>query len=608
MISCFMINFGKKKLYLSKTKGFSLAEVAIALAIAALVSLPLISVSSGFFERSKYDKTNKSLAAINEALKSYYIMNKALPCPADPSLNPSSASYASPLNCYAASGVAIGAVPVDTLGLSRDFMLDGYGRKFSYVVARRFTSTANIVKFYRNDATKLIVVDDGNDNIITAGNASGTGQQILVNKSDGTNLNDDTIYAILSYGKNGLGSFAENGTKTTSSITNSPASVIPNSVTSFNAPIFTYTNSDSEDDIVLYLQTSGLTATLQDYNYIDCPSKTMTDNDGKNYNYARASASTTAYPTNSNTCGSGVIVQPSTAYCNKNGEWTGFKPQSCSGQGMSSLVVMTTTQRDSAPWSVGTPIFNLTTQRIEVLTSQGWVAASRGGEEYIKFYKHMNVDGNGPGINGCPTTGGCFVNSNSAYQPRSDNLRDGIEIGEDGKPGKWYKAVPEIASRKRVKMIADITMEPGSPGYYWFSLFSKTAPTAASTHTAADGAYAIVLDASDTGATNEVALYYNGQKITSRAIEDQKLDKNQIVFTVEVIVDYNYDTRLARVIVRIPGSGENIYGTLIDYQDTVVRDLSGQYIIVGSNKPNGDSWANYQSMLYDLKVMPFYDY
>ena len=200
--------FNKSCFYKGRPKAFSIAEVAIALAIAALVSLPLISVSSGFFERAKYDKTNKSLATINEALKSYYIMNKALPCPADPSLNPSSASYASPLNCYATSGVAIGAVPVDTLGLSRDFMLDGYGRKFSYAVARRFTSTANIVKFYRNDATKLIVADDGNGNIITAGNDSGTGQQILINKSDGTKLNDDSIYAVLSYGKNGLGSFA----------------------------------------------------------------------------------------------------------------------------------------------------------------------------------------------------------------------------------------------------------------------------------------------------------------------------------------------------------------------------------------------------------------
>ena len=601
-----MMLFNKSCFYKGRPKAFSIAEVAIALAIAALVSLPLISVSSGFFERAKYDKTNKSLATINEALKSYYIMNKALPCPADPTLNPSSASYASPLNCYATSGVAIGAVPVDTLGLSRDFMLDGYGRKFSYAVARRFTSTANIVKFYRNDATKLIVADDGNGNIITAGNDSGTGQQILINKSDGTKLNDDSIYAVLSYGKNGLGSFAENGTKATTSTTNSPASVIPSSVTAFNAPIFSYTNNDAEDDIVLYLQTSALTPLLQDYGYIDCPVKIMTDNDGKNYNYARANASTTTYPTNSNTCVSGIVVQPSTAYCNKNGEWTGFKPQSCSGQGMSSLPVMTTAQRDGASWSIGTPIYNLTTQRIEVLTSQGWVVSSRGGEEYIKFYNHMSSSGNAAGANGCPTTtGGCLVNF-AAYQPASDNLRDGIKIGEDGKPGKWYKSVPEIASRKRIKMTADITMEGGTAGYYWFSLFSKTQPTNSSAHTIADSSYAIVIDTTPAYIDN-IDLYYNGVKLTSRSIADGQFDQSLIIYSLEIIIDYNYNTNTSRIIARIPGSGKGIFGTLIDYQDNVVRDLSGQYIIVGTNMTT-DILGSYQSMLYDLKVMPFYDY
>ncbi len=601
-----MMLFNKSCFYKGRLKAFSIAEVAIALAIAALVSVPLISVSSGFFERAKYDKTNKSLATINEALKSYYIMNKALPCPADPSLNPSSASYASPLNCYATSGVAIGAVPVDTLGLSRDFILDGYGRKFSYAVARRFTSTANIVKFYRNDATKLIVADDGNGNIITAGNDSGTGQQILINKSDGTKLNDDSIYAVLSYGKNGLGSFAENGTKATTSTTNSPASVIPSSVTAFNAPIFSYTNNDAEDDIVLYLQTSALTPLLQDYGYIDCPVKIMTDNDGKNYNYARANASTTTYPTNSNTCVSGIVVQPSTAYCNKNGEWTGFKPQSCSGQGMSSLPVMTTAQRDGASWSLNTPIYNLTTQRIEVYKSQGWVVPSRGGEEYIKFYNHMSSSGNAAGVNGCPTTtGGCLIN-NAVYQSRTDGLRDGIEIGEDGKPGKWYKSVPEIASRKRIKMTADITMEGGVGGYYWFSLFSKTQPTNSSAHNIADSSYAVVIDTTPAGIDN-IDLYYNGVKLFSRTIDNNKIDNPINVTQLEVIVDYNYDTNLARIIVKLPGAGSHMFGTLIDYQDNVVRDLSGQYIIVGTNMI-GDVAGSYQSMLYDLKVMPFYDY
>jgi hypothetical protein len=332
----------------------------------------------------------------------------------------------------------------------------------------------------------------------------------------------------------------------------------------------------------------------------------MTDNDGKNYNYARANASTTAYPTNANTCVSGIVVQPSTAYCNKNGEWTGFKPQSCSGQGMSSLPVMTTAQRDGASWSIDTAIYNLTTQRIEVYKSQGWVTASRGGEEYIKFYNHMSSTGNAAGANGCPTTtGGCLVNF-AAYQSATDNLRDGIKIGEDGKPGKWYKSVPDIASRKRIKMTADITMEGGTAGYYWFSLFSKTPPTNSSTHTIADSSYAIAIDTTPVNIDN-IDLYYNGVKLTSRSIADGQFDQSLIIYSLEIIIDYNYNTNTSRIIARIPGSGKGIFGTLIDYQDNIVRDLSGQYIIAGTNMAN-DVLGSYQSMLYDLKVIPFYDY
>jgi prepilin-type N-terminal cleavage/methylation domain-containing protein len=85
--------------------------------------------------------------------------------------------------------IVAGAVPVKTLGLSDDFVADGWGRRFNYVVSVPFTAQG---------AFSAIDISD-------------VRQRIRIVSTGTTDKVTHAAYALVSYGKNGHGGFARNG-------------------------------------------------------------------------------------------------------------------------------------------------------------------------------------------------------------------------------------------------------------------------------------------------------------------------------------------------------------------------------------------------------------
>jgi len=96
-------------------------------------------------------------------------------------------------NQVAYVNIAAGAVPVRTLGLSDDFAVDGWGRRFTYAVSVPFTASSTFTK-----AFDAIPVSD-------------VKQRIRIVSTGTTNKVTNAAYAIISYGKNGHGAYTRNG-------------------------------------------------------------------------------------------------------------------------------------------------------------------------------------------------------------------------------------------------------------------------------------------------------------------------------------------------------------------------------------------------------------
>ncbi|AIF81864.1 prepilin-type N-terminal cleavage/methylation domain-containing protein [endosymbiont of Acanthamoeba sp. UWC8] len=138
-----------------KQKGFTLIELSIVLIIVSILIGGGAALSLSQIEKFRYDTTLARLDIIEEALTQFLSLNGRLPCPADnaiPSSHPlygfeqTASTPGAPQTCSATNLLTIpsgtyevpygGAVPFKTLGLSNDFMLDGWNNKILYTTIR----------------------------------------------------------------------------------------------------------------------------------------------------------------------------------------------------------------------------------------------------------------------------------------------------------------------------------------------------------------------------------------------------------------------------------------------------------------------------------------
>lgn len=129
--------------------GFSLIQMSIILAMAAVV---MVAMLPGYQNPNNANAiSGNKMNGILNALRAYEVTHGNLPCPADPTMATGNGYYgiaaansgttndctgSTPAAAYAdaTNNIAIGMVPVRSLGLSYDYALDGFGRDISYVV------------------------------------------------------------------------------------------------------------------------------------------------------------------------------------------------------------------------------------------------------------------------------------------------------------------------------------------------------------------------------------------------------------------------------------------------------------------------------------------
>ena len=249
-------------------KGFTLAEMAIVIVIASILLVTGVKVLTAQMDNAAYSATRSKQEQIKEMLITYLGNNKRLPCPdtrngqgpgaisfstANP---PDGSENRSPSgdvtgNCARYFGV----LPYQTLGLSRDVALDGWGNYFSYQLA----STADWEK-----TASFAVNNVGN---VTVNDRDSGGATVA--------LTTEAVALVISHGKNGLGAYNIKGTRSTLP---GGADEADNTDTNGDRDFFEREYNDNAtatggpfDDLVMYLSADDLIAPLQREGTFDRP-------------------------------------------------------------------------------------------------------------------------------------------------------------------------------------------------------------------------------------------------------------------------------------------------------------------------------------------------
>jgi prepilin-type N-terminal cleavage/methylation domain-containing protein len=183
--------------------GFSLLEIAVVLVILSLIASALLTLGTRATEGSRQELTEQRMARIEQALGAFLFRNNRLPCPAIGYAPPNAAEYGvedASASCTTTRivsggiGFHAGTVPVAALSLSDEYMLDGWNRRFTYIVEERAIDPTIIVTADPVGTTGPPAANDGRLTVFSEGNA-------------GTTRSDRTMMLLISHGRNGYGAW-----------------------------------------------------------------------------------------------------------------------------------------------------------------------------------------------------------------------------------------------------------------------------------------------------------------------------------------------------------------------------------------------------------------
>ena len=173
-----------------RADGFTLVELAVALAVVGLLLGMMIVPLNAQIDQQRINDTNKQLLIISEALLGFAVTNGRLPCPAlgtTPSTTAGAGMENKPgATCASPQGV----VPWATLGLPET---DAWNRRFTYRVTADFADdpTGGL------QATFLLS-ETGNITVTSGGGAP-------------VNISLNVAAIVVSHGKNGFGAYQTGG-------------------------------------------------------------------------------------------------------------------------------------------------------------------------------------------------------------------------------------------------------------------------------------------------------------------------------------------------------------------------------------------------------------
>jgi len=230
---------------ISNQKGMTLIDVSIALMVIGLLIAPALYALKEYRAERARNVTNENIAAVDTAIRNYFIDNNFYPCPADPTLPRNNNAHGASLATAAGvctitntTGLAQGSVPHTELGLDIKHVYDGWGNKLLYAVNNSLASnttsappsgpsfplTVNTIPLVPNPALPLgspecFIIDSQicADTIpgYTPGTSPACSPAFLYPPLPGdpgyTGLNS-VHYTLVSHGEDGRGAFTDSGT------------------------------------------------------------------------------------------------------------------------------------------------------------------------------------------------------------------------------------------------------------------------------------------------------------------------------------------------------------------------------------------------------------
>lgn len=183
-------------------KGFTLIELAVAIAIITLLLGSLLVPLQTQIEQRQISDTQKALDDFREALLGFAVANGYLPCPDTDNDGLENVNTATGLCSTISSGIAAGYLPWNTLGVTVN--ADAWGNRFRYLVNERFSR--------RSPDT----------NPISISTSLGTYLQVCTTQACSSTLTTRGVAVVLSYGKNGWG--GQNMNSATGNLNTAPTS------------------------------------------------------------------------------------------------------------------------------------------------------------------------------------------------------------------------------------------------------------------------------------------------------------------------------------------------------------------------------------------------
>ncbi len=125
----------------ARSRGFSLIELAVVLLIVGLLVGGTLGTVGALQQRQRYSSTEAQMEEIRDALIAFAVVNRRLPCPADPAVADTVAGAGLERVPTAAgcTGGPAGALPWATLSLPQG---DAWSRRFGYRVSAAFSRQA----------------------------------------------------------------------------------------------------------------------------------------------------------------------------------------------------------------------------------------------------------------------------------------------------------------------------------------------------------------------------------------------------------------------------------------------------------------------------------
>jgi prepilin-type N-terminal cleavage/methylation domain-containing protein len=211
-----------------KPKGFTLAELAIALFIIALLLGGTMLPLSAQIEVRNVTDTRRTMDQIKEALVGFAQAGGRLPCPALGSLATSTAGAGGEQwdSVNNRCSAALGVIPWATLGVPET---DAWGRRFTYRVSPAFADAVSVATYESRTATMPASPANQAPSCSPTPTPSQSsfalcslGDMTVLTRSDGNHASFTPVgtglpAVFVSHGKNGLGAFQSNGVRLTGS-------------------------------------------------------------------------------------------------------------------------------------------------------------------------------------------------------------------------------------------------------------------------------------------------------------------------------------------------------------------------------------------------------